>query len=386
MKQQVVGTARQTGEATIKGADIAIPLSINSSLHQSIKSFEEKMKICENLVCILIASAFGTFATASERNETSITRSDSSGKSDEETYDIITALTLTAIAEEYANGTIKDQSLRNVSETLLTSLQSSLGNENDNSVITDISNTEFESIESIVSDDFAEGIVIDDHPSLAEDKKIIENVFLGMRAMPDNATIWELFKAQVQADFAPILIIIPRPIKRLIASNTVKIAQKLRIIVGGPMIPMFITAGRVLRVAGKSIVFIGEDVLRLSNFILTTWDGNVSPEDPFSLQPGKIDDWNSTEIESQNSTVTIGEKVYNTTGAAIISSIEDTEDFIELNAPSLHEETIEDSHLNMTPIEYKDNNPDPEISSIASDIINLHEEVQAFDDADLINL
>jgi hypothetical protein len=344
------------------------------------------MKICENLVCILIASAFGTFATASERNETSITRSDSSGKSDEETYDIITAVTLTAIAEEYANGTINDQSLRNVSETLLTSLQSSLGNENDNSVITDISNAEFESIESIVSDDFAEGIVIDDHPSLAEDKKIIENVFLGMRAMPDNATIWELFKAQVQADFAPILIIIPKPIKRLIASNTVKIAQKLRIIVGGPMIPMFIIAGRVLRVAGKSIVFIGEDVLRLSNFILTTWDGNASPEDPFSLQPGKIDDWNSTEIESQNSTVTIAEKVYNTTGAATISSIEDTEDCIELNAPSLHEETIEDSHLNMTPIEYKGNNPDPEISSIASDIINLHEEVQAFDDADLINL
>jgi hypothetical protein len=42
MKQLVVGTARQTGEATIEGADIAIPLSINSSLHQYIKVLRKK--------------------------------------------------------------------------------------------------------------------------------------------------------------------------------------------------------------------------------------------------------------------------------------------------------------------------------------------------------
>jgi hypothetical protein len=362
-------------------ADGAETLSSNSSPRQSEKGFEGKMKLCENFVCILIASAFGTFATASERNETSITTSDSSGKSDKEAHDIITALTLAAIAEEYANDTINDQTYRNVSETLLTTLQNGIENGVENRDTADISYFEKESIDPIISNDFSEEIVNEDPPSRAEDKKIIENVLLGMRAMPDNATIWELFQAQVQADFAPILIVIPRPIKRLIASNAVKIAQKLRVIVGGPMIPMFITAGRVLRVAGKSIVFIGEDILRLSNFILTTWDGNVTPEDPFSLQPGKIDDLNCKEIDLRNSTVKNAKNTANATGAAIVSNIEDTDDFIELDATSVQEETIEDSHGILTHIE-SDND---------ADLINLQEEIQSkimdtFDDADLIHL
>ena len=35
-----------------------------------------------------------------------------------------------------------------------------------------------------------------------EDEMMIENIIIGMRSMPDNATIWDLVKAQVQADFA----------------------------------------------------------------------------------------------------------------------------------------------------------------------------------------
>jgi hypothetical protein len=362
-------------------ADGAITFSINSSEHQSIKLFEEKMKICENFVCILIASAFGMFATASERNETAITTSDSSGKSDKEAHDIITALTLTAMAEEYANGTINDQTFQNVSEKLLTSLQKSLANGIENSDLADISYIEEESIDPVISNDFSEGAVSEDPPSLAEDKKIIENVLLGMRAMPDNATIWELFKAQVQADFAPILIVIPRPIKRLIANNAVKVAQKLRVIIGGPMIPMFITAGRVLRVAGKSIVFVGEDVLRLSNFILTAWDGDVTPEVPFSPQLSKIDDFSNKEIDLQKSTVIVAESIHNATSAAIVSNIEDTDDFIVLDTTSVQEETIEDSHVILTSIKSDD----------SADLINSQEEIQSkivdtFDDADLINL
>ena len=99
------------------------------------------------------------------------------------------------------------------------------------------------------------------------DKKIIDNVLLGIRAMPDNATIWELFKAQVQADFAPFLIIIPSPIKRLISRNVVKAAQKLQVIFLGPTIHMICVAGRVVGVVGQSVVRIGEDIIKISHFI-----------------------------------------------------------------------------------------------------------------------
>lgn len=343
------------------------------------------MKACENFVCILIACALGTFATALERNETSITTSNSSLESDKEAFDMITALMLTAIAEEHANITINDQTLRNVSETSSTPLQDSFGNGFDNSDITDTSNIQGVSIDPIISNEFSEETVCEDPQSLAEDKKIIENVLLGMRALPDNATIWELFQAQVQADFAPILIIIPRPVKRLIASNAVKIAQKLRTILGGPMIPMFLTAGRVLRVAGKSIVFIGEDVLRLSNFILTTWDGNVSPVDPFSLQQNKIDDLNSTEVDFNKGTVTTADINYHSRGATVDSTTEGTYDFIELDTTSDQEKAIADSHLILKPLR-SDDNPDPGIASVVSDAISVPEYDNGFDDADLIDL
>ena len=107
-----------------------------------------------------------------------------------------------------------------------------------------------------------------------EDKKIIEGVLLGMRALPDNATFWELFKAQIQADFAPILIIIPRPIKKLIASSSIKLAHRLKAVIGGPITPMIVVAGRILGIIGNSVVYIGEDVVKISQFLI---DINFSP-------------------------------------------------------------------------------------------------------------
>ena len=102
-----------------------------------------------------------------------------------------------------------------------------------------------------------------------KDKRVIEDVLLGMRALPDNATFWELFKAQVCADFAPILIIIPRPIKKLIASNAVKLGRKLKLIFGGPIIPMISVAGKVIGIIGNGVIYVGEDIVKLADFLVS---------------------------------------------------------------------------------------------------------------------
>ena len=102
-----------------------------------------------------------------------------------------------------------------------------------------------------------------------KDKRVIEDVLLGMRALPDNATFWELFKAQVCADFAPILIIIPRPIKKLIASNAVKLGRKLKLIFGGPIIPMVSVAGKVIGIIGNGVIYVGEDIVKLADFLVS---------------------------------------------------------------------------------------------------------------------
>lgn len=101
----------------------------------------------------------------------------------------------------------------------------------------------------------------------AEDQRKIENTILGMRAMPDNATFWELFKAQIQADFAPFLIIIPRPIKKLIQKNALIVGKKLQIAIQGPLTPFVVVTGKIFKLLGNSIVYVGEDVIKFASFL-----------------------------------------------------------------------------------------------------------------------
>lgn len=173
------------------------------------------------------------------------------------------AATLSKIAGDF-NSTASEQALLAVSEILLSS-----GLVEDALETTQTDETDFSDEEAINESVNSSTQDLDEmkNSRLEEDKKIIDNVLLGIRAMPDNATIWELFQAQIQADFAPILIILPRPIKRLIGRNIVKVAQKLQIIFLGPTIHMVCVAGRVVEVVGQSLIRIGEDVIKVSHFI-----------------------------------------------------------------------------------------------------------------------
>ena len=149
-----------------------------------------------------------------------------------------------------------------------------------------------------------------------EDKRVIEDVLLGMRALPDNATFWELFKAQVCADFAPILIIIPRPIKKLIAENAVKVGRKLKVILVGPMTPMISVAGKVIGIIGNGIIYVGEDVVKLADFLVSVANKSlfeshqqISTSDLHIIESedeGSTDDIESVDsVHDLNYTVTV---------------------------------------------------------------------------------
>jgi hypothetical protein len=107
-----------------------------------------------------------------------------------------------------------------------------------------------------------------------EDKETVDQ-FLGIRAMPDNATFFELFKAQIQADFAPFLIIIPKPIKKLISKNAKILGKKIRVAIQGPLTPFVIVASKLLKLLGNGIIYIGDDIVKLSSFLSTFDDSEL---------------------------------------------------------------------------------------------------------------
>ena len=213
------------------------------------------MIFCIRLLYILFACILSS--TAAEPDENKIVVSGGDDEFDQK----MAAATLSKIAEDF-NSTASKQALLAVSEILLVSAPDVLGgDQRDGTPRSDETDIQ-ELVDSSTQ-------IADEDKNINHDgdKKIIDNVLLGIRAMPDNATIWELFKAQVQADFAPFLIIIPSPIKRLISRNVVKAAQKLQVIFLGPTIHMICVAGRVVGVVGQSVVRIGEDIIKISHFI-----------------------------------------------------------------------------------------------------------------------
>ena len=230
------------------------------------------MLFCIKILYILSACILSS--TAADYEEETI----ESGRNNE--FDQrMAAATLSKIAEDF-NSTSSRQYLLAVSEILLDSDQNS--DVLETAQIDDVVHAETDVADESINNS-TQNVDEEENIGHEEDKKIIDNVLLGIRAMPDNATIWELFKAQVQADFAPILIIIPRPIKRLISRNIGKAAQKLQVIFLGPTIHMVCVAGRVVEVVGKSVVRIGEDMIKVSHF-LSSADNYMTGKDVIPMQ------------------------------------------------------------------------------------------------------
>lgn len=386
------------------------------------------MKLRDKIVCILLAGALSSIFAAVEGNEASnSTTIETEAEVDNGIYQRIAATTLSSIAEDHSNDTNNKHAFLSVSETLLASSQENvvggindlvdieddllaIDSAEDNLFAIDDAEDDLLAIDDAeVSSEVCIGTTVpDSSPAQAtertneeieetspdtnliadtEDKQIIENVLLGMRALPDNATIWQLFKAQVQADFAPILIIIPRPIKKLIARNAIKIAEKMRVIIGGPMIPMLVVAGRVLGIAGNSVVYIGEDIIRFSKYLSSVAD-RPALDDTFSKQSNSDGD---SVANTESQTIIVAEDIgEGDVSFVLTSSVGQDQDVStaassidDLNTASSEKVTIADKVEELetpsaiVPIDMELGNQEIDITSIVSE---EHSEITPIED------
>ena len=68
------------------------------------------------------------------------------------------------------------------------------------------------------------------------------NPLYSMSILPNNATAWQMLKAQIYADFAPFLILIPKPVKTYILQQSKLILHSIRHILKGiyqPIVSMY---------------------------------------------------------------------------------------------------------------------------------------------------
>jgi len=78
--------------------------------------------------------------------------------------------------------------------------------------------------------------------------------------VPEGATFWDLFSAQVMNDFGPLFRLIPEPIKKVFAENSKVMAKPLQQALSGAVGPMLGVAGKFLNVAGHGLIHLSEGV------------------------------------------------------------------------------------------------------------------------------
>jgi hypothetical protein len=135
----------------------------------------------------------------------------------------------------------------------------------------------------------------------ADDVHVIEDVLLGIRALPANASAWDLLKAQVAADFAPFLILLPKPLKRFVVAQSRVLFAQFRTFCEGPVSPMVRAGGKIVGVVGSVLEFVGRDLVKLSramsSFGLDAARGDDRPEQPAQAEAAQV-----VEMEAQEGT------------------------------------------------------------------------------------
>ena len=99
-------------------------------------------------------------------------------------------------------------------------------------------------------------------------RQIINDLFIGLHKLPDNATATEMFIAQIKADFAPFLLLIPKPVKQYISREVLNLSKRIYPIIEGPLRPMLKSGGIILNIVGQSIIFVGQLFVKLSVHIM----------------------------------------------------------------------------------------------------------------------
>lgn len=101
----------------------------------------------------------------------------------------------------------------------------------------------------------------------SHNQNVITNPLYSMQELDGNATMWELVKAQIAADFAPFLILVPGPVKRFVKAEVTKLGKALSLVLVGAIKPMATSTSTILRIVGTLLVRLGNQFLEIENSI-----------------------------------------------------------------------------------------------------------------------
>jgi hypothetical protein len=89
------------------------------------------------------------------------------------------------------------------------------------------------------------------------------NVFQ-RRELPDNATVWELFKEQIRSDFAPVIMLLPQPVKTFIKDQYDIMKEPCKRIILGAAQPMLKAASALFHNVGNIMIIVGKECNKLA--------------------------------------------------------------------------------------------------------------------------
>ena len=89
------------------------------------------------------------------------------------------------------------------------------------------------------------------------------NVFQ-RRELPDNATVWELFKEQIRSDFAPVIMLLPQPVKAFIKDQYDIMKDPCKKIILGAAQPMLKAASALFHNVGNLMIIVGKECNKLA--------------------------------------------------------------------------------------------------------------------------
>lgn len=109
--------------------------------------------------------------------------------------------------------------------------------------------------------------------SLIEDgKKDVDAIF-------DNNSIWEQLKQQIKSDFAPFLLLIPRPIKIFISNQFNSTYQSLKIITYSVVKPLLVVVNKYILLFRMKLFHVTNQFNLLFNYIVNKVNVEVDADD-----------------------------------------------------------------------------------------------------------
>ena len=141
--------------------------------------------------------------------------------------------------------------------------------------------------------------------SLIEDgKKDADAVF-------DNNSIWELLKQQIKSDFAPFLLLIPKPIKIFISNQFNSTYRSLKIITYSAVKPLLVVVNKYVLLFGMKLFHVKNQFNLLLNYISNIVNVEVDGDDGVDNSDKSVNKKKDKVVDDDRSIINVGHNEIN---------------------------------------------------------------------------